>query len=239
MSLKKPSVLKILDDYLPDNIPCWVVTFTASAWGAQGLSGNAVLNRILEAWGLTNRSTVHLGFEKFIANRQVFPLFFKTFKLCCWDTVSNRSMWNTWWAHAGQSYDQGSFDALEKWIQEQGLAWGSQHIDQIRYNTLLANGGVRARLFGCYGPGGPILDLQLKPSSTYNLPPRGWRRWGEELDIVSLPTQISWANQYLVPETYHSMAPGLRLISVLVGLSPDSNARGSTAGRPVNEAAAC
>ncbi len=195
-------MLGILDRLNLGGIPSAVVTFTSSNWGTSSLGGDRALNEILDAWGLNSQGIVHLGFEPFLRESRMFPLFEKTFSLCCWDTVDDSSFWNRWRPLAEQAFGPTPLEQLNNWAREEGLAWRNAQDEKARYSTFVANGLVHARLFGCFGPGGPVLDLQLHKDRLHQMPPPGWRLWGQEVGVSELPNQSQWVSHHLVPQNY-------------------------------------
>jgi hypothetical protein len=63
---------------------------------------------------------------------------------------------------------------------------------------------VSVRLFGCYGPGGPILDMQSKENNLARSLPTGWRLWGQDWDLQRSPMRANktWNRNLIVPDSW-------------------------------------
>lgn len=202
MKLEKETVLALLDKFSVREVPTLAATLTASHWIPPRCTGELALHKILDLWSLAGADRpIHVGFETFLsAGERNFPLFCRTFSLCCWDTMFDGRNWCEWRSHAEDLYGAEPLVALEDWASREGLTWARRHDCSKKVNTLNRNRRAVARTRGCYGVGGPVLDLQFKMGTKFSIP-NGWLRWDTGLTLPEAPLAgTRWNHNFLVPE---------------------------------------
>jgi hypothetical protein len=201
MKLDKETVVNLLGKLAVGEVPTCVATLTASAWMPSQTSGDAAFWRILDSWNLAEDDRlIHLGFEAFLkAGKAAFPLLCRTFSLCCWDTMFDGSNWSEWYSHAEDQFGPDALTSLDDWASREGLTWVREHNCTQPVNTLNLDRRAVARTRGCYGVGGPILDLQFRIDTHFGIP-AGWTRWDTGLTLAEIPIAgTRWRHNFLVP----------------------------------------
>jgi hypothetical protein len=102
---------------------------------------------------------------------------------------------------------------LEQWAASNALHLCPPKRTDGPHSRAMFRGKVKARLFGCVGPGGPLLDLQTRGILRVPLP-EGWCPWAEQFGVTtSPPTTTRWTRNLLVPREWKAaaaVAPGDR-----------------------------
>lgn len=213
MHLKKPTVVALLKDSL--GLPAVadasaVLTLTASAWCWPGLSlaGDAAFQAILAAWRLPQQVPNHLGFDELYCWGDSFPLLRRTIQVNLWDMVAPAGPWEEWLDRttAPDVFGPGPLARLRTWATAQTLILCPPARAGGPYGRGKRGREVCLRLFGCCGPGGPLLALDLAHGLAVPLP-EGWQPWASAFGVTDLPPVTTrWVRHLLVPREWAERA---------------------------------
>jgi len=202
MRLEKQNVLRLIRELNLRGIPSVPVTLTSSAHLKGELSGDNALRNIQESWGWKQnmQGVIHMGFDTLLSHSAEFPLLRGTFDWNWPDTIVPTG-WEEWSRRAQIDFGQ-SFERLREWAGENDHEWFDESGPTKSYMRLRCKRRVSARLRGCYGPGGPILDFQLRDGCELKNPPTGWRWWCREWNLqrTPMPANDTWNHNFVVPD---------------------------------------
>ena len=216
LNLKKTSLVQFLDDSgVCGDIPKANITLTSTAWPyrqrhrarAVSLPSDAEFSKILRRWGLEVPKPIYLGFGFLLERPDSYPLFQETFRFCGWDALGPGRDWDVWLPHAIAEFGQDTWDRVSDWANARGSLEPPSRNNAVRCRKVMKGRSPVARLFGCYGPGGPILDLQVPRSTDDSTLPEGWRLWDFGLGDAPIDND-TWKHRYLVPEGSNPLTPG-------------------------------
>jgi hypothetical protein len=209
MKLKKTSLVQFLDNSgACGDIPSANITLTSSAWPygnppavpALELLGTDAFGDVLDCWEV-DCVPIQLGFEFLLEHQNDYRLFWETFRFCEWDTLGKQLAWATWLTHAEAAFGHDSLARVDQWAMQRGGLAAPIRGDAERFMYVGHPPARVARLFGCYGPGGPILDLQIHQHHGEPALPDGWTWWPWSAALGAPPIDdTTWQHQYLVPE---------------------------------------